>query len=130
MWFRIALLALFSVLSVVTTHSLMAVAAAGAGTALGLVLAFVGLAHTTFEAAPEGHFYTTKPWVGLAVSALFIGRLAARIFTIYTTPMASGGDPFAGAQRSPITVGIYFIMAAYYIAFYWGVMRKSKDPVR
>src|SRR5580658_5084480 len=56
----------------------------GGGLALGALLAFVGLRLTQFEATPEGHFYTPNPYIGVALSILFVGRILYRLFLIST----------------------------------------------
>jgi hypothetical protein len=111
--------------SPVTTVSL---AAAAAGLALGVGLAMVGLMHTHVEATVEGKFYTPNKWIGLAVTALFLGRLAGRLFTLSerATQVASGASPFSGVQRSPFTLGLFFLLAGYYVTYYAGVLRKAR----
>ena len=104
-----------------------------AGIAGGTALAWLGLRHTQFETTEQGSFYTPHTWIGLAVSALLIGRIAYRFMVVY--PMAhaasqAGANPFAAYQRSPLTLAIFGIVIAYYIAYYAGVlMRSVKVPV-
>lgn len=104
-----------------------------AGIAGGTALAWLGLRHTQFEITEQGSFYTPHTWIGLAVSALLIGRIAYRFMVVY--PMAhaasqAGANPFAAYQRSPLTLAIFGIVIAYYIAYYAGVlMRSVKVPV-
>jgi hypothetical protein len=128
MWFRIALLGALAIVSTLLSRSGIGILSAQAGAVVGIVLGVVGLRHTHYERVGDDRFYTTKPWVGIAVSALFLGRLAARLFTVYTTAAAThapGGDPFAGASKSPLTLAIFCVVAAYYIVFSIGVMRRS-----
>ena len=104
-----------------------------AGIAGGTALAWLGLRHTQFETTEQGSFYTPHTWIGLAVSALLIGRIAYRFMVVY--PMAhaasqAGANPFAAYQKSPLTLAIFGIVIAYYIAYYAGVlMRSVKVPV-
>jgi hypothetical protein len=115
---------LLLVRSSVTTISL---GAAVAGLALGVALAMVGLMHTKVEATAESKFYTPNKWIGLAVTALFLGRLAGRLFTVSerATQVASGVSPYAGLQQSPLTLGLFFLLAGYYVTYYAGVLRKA-----
>ena len=54
------------------------------GVAVGLGLARYGLSKTRFEATPQGMFYTPNAHLGIALSLLFIGRLAYRFIEIST----------------------------------------------
>jgi hypothetical protein len=71
--------------------------------------------------------YTSNPWFGMIVTALFLGRLAARMFSIYEArALDPSATPSPSFQRSPLTLGIYFLMATYYVAYYAGVLRKAR----
>jgi hypothetical protein len=115
---------LLLVRSPVTTISLGATAT---GLVLGVALAMVGLMHTKVEATAESKYYTPNKWIGLAVTALFLGRLAGRLFTVSerATQVASGVSPYAGIQQSPLTLGLFFLLAGYYVTYYAGVLRKA-----
>jgi hypothetical protein len=76
------------------------------------------------ESTPEGTFYTPNKWIGLIVTTLVIGRLAGRMVTLYES--GSEATPGAGLQRSPLTIGIFFLMATYYVAYYAGVLQKAR----
>jgi hypothetical protein len=126
---RIALLTVIGALLIATSPvSTASFAATIAGLALGGALAVVGLRWTTFEATSEGRFYVPNGWIGLAVTALFVGRMAARIFTLSerVATAHAGDDPFAGVQRSPLTLGLFCLLAAYYVGYYAGVLRKAR----
>jgi hypothetical protein len=126
---RIVLLSTVCVLIVVSSSSTPAgFAAAGAGLVGGVLLAAVGLRLTKFEATNEGRFYVPNGWIGMAVAALFLGRLAGRLFTMSERVAAAqaGGAPFAGLQWSPLTIGLFFLLAAYYVGYYAGVLMKAR----
>jgi len=100
------------------------------GIACGAVLATVGLRHIRFEITPEGRFYTPHTYIGLFISALFIGRILFRYLTLYGNPqsMAQGGsNPFGQYQRSPLTLAIFGVLVGYYILLSLGVLRKSRE---
>jgi hypothetical protein len=100
-------------------------AAAAIGTTLGVVLATYGLKHTTYDVT-AGTGYTPSPWIGLIVTAVFLGRFAARMFSVYEArALSPSGSPAPSFQRSPLTLGIFFLMASYYTAYYAGVLRKA-----
>jgi hypothetical protein len=136
MAFRVVLLGVLCALFAASISTVGAGLAAAGGASVGVALAVFGLAHTRFEVNDQGKFYTPNGWIGLAVTALFIGRLAARTFTVYAdraaaaAAMAPGASPFAGLQRSPLTLGIFFLMAAYYLVYYGGVLRRARELQR
>jgi hypothetical protein len=101
--------------------------AASSGGAIGVALALVGLRHTSFEVTPEGRFYTPNKWLGLVVTTLLLGRLMARMFTLSerAAEVASGASPLASLQRSPLTLGLFFLLTGYYVTYYVGVLRKG-----
>jgi len=126
---RIALLCVVCVVLLASSPSPSALLGAGGGLAVGVALALVGLRHTTFEVTPQGRFYTPNKWLGLVVTALFFGRLAARLFTISGRAAAmQAGGPGAGApQMTPLTLGFLYLVAAYYVAYYAGVLWKGRS---
>jgi hypothetical protein len=99
-----------------------------AGIAGGCVLAWFGLRGTKFETTPEGKFYTPHTYIGIAISLLFIGRIAYRFLSVYPLAHAAadaGANPFAAYQKSPMTLAIFGIVVGYYVAYYIGVLVKS-----
>ena len=91
-----------------------------AGLAAGAMLAVYGLRHTCFEVTPQGHFYTPNAHIGIALSLLFIGRILYRLWEIYGLPMnPTSSQDFA---RSPLTLGIFGLLAGYYIAYAIGLI--------
>jgi hypothetical protein len=126
---RMVVLTLFSGLFLFTLPTVPGFAAAAIGATLGIGIALLGLTHTRYEVSAEGKFYTPNVYIGLLVTALFLGRLAGRLVTVLQTSadaVAAPGAPLAGIQRSPVTMGIYFLMAAYYVCFSWGVLLKAR----
>ena len=101
----------------------------GVGALIGTGLALIGLKLTQFETTPDGHFYTPNLFLGLAVSLLFIGRLAYRFMVLFGTD-ASLSDNFstAGMMRSPLTLALFGVTTAYYIAYNIGVLVLMKKP--
>ncbi len=125
---RMLLLSVIGIVFLASMPTLNGFAAGAAGASLGVVLAIYGLKHTQFDVSAAGRFYTPNPWIGMVVTALFLGRFAARTFTVYEARTLAGpsvlGTPF---QRSPLTLAVFFLMAAYYVAFYGGVLRKARS---
>ena len=131
---RIGLLALISVAFVVVPRGQLPVlAAAAVGAIAGVALAVYALRHTQFEFTAEGTFYTGHPYIGLGIALLFVGRLVYRFAMMSTAPGIQGmrsASPFAGAVGNPVTTGIFFIMAGYYIAYYAGLLRRGTAPAQ
>jgi hypothetical protein len=112
------------------------------GAALGLGLGVWGARRTRFLMRGGRLHYVPHTYTGIAVSLLFLGRLAFRLVQVYggargahaaNAAMANAqvADPsqgFAPAPmlRSPLTVGVFFVLAGYYLYYYGWVLWKSK----
>jgi hypothetical protein len=112
-------------------------AAALLGAATGLVLALYATAHTQFELTPEGKFFTPNVYIGMTVTALFIGRLIYRFVVLYPVihdaahqARENSSSPMGALnsyQHSPLTLGLYFLLAGYYICYYAGILIKCHE---
>jgi hypothetical protein len=109
-----------------------------AGVAAGVALALWGAARTRFLKIDQQLYYVPHTYTGIAVSLLFLGRFVYRFVETYTsTPAvrAPGLDPAnpawasAGMLRSPLTVGLFFVVVGYYVCYYSVVLWKSKRVV-
>ena len=114
------------------------------GTTLGLSLGVWGAKRTRFLMYREQLHFVPHTYTGIAVSLLFLGRLVFRVAQVYTGAQVShaangqvgyAADPaqaFAPTSmvRSPLTVGVFFVLASYYLCYYGWVLWKSKhlDP--
>jgi len=137
MWVRIVILllvgCLFAYSAVRNPTSLEALLG---GVLCGAALSYLGLKHTIFEVTPEGRFYTPHTYIGLVVSALFLGRLLYRFATLYgsaqTAAQVSGAqtqpDFAATYQNSPLTIAIFGVLITYYVVFNLGVLQRTKGP--
>jgi hypothetical protein len=104
------------------------------GTALGISLGLWGAQRTRFQMHDGRLHYVPHTYTGIAVSLLFLGRLVYRIVQVYSAQAGPGGGGPAASQayapasmiRSPLTVGVFFLLAGYYLYFYGAVLRKSK----
>ena len=116
---------IFSVISLLflyaSIHDMRLLAGIGGGLALGVMLGFVGLKLTRFETTEAGHFYTPNTYLGIAVSALFIGRLA------YKYILHSPGGNNQVPPLSPLTFFLFGLTAGYYILYYIGLFVHTHD---
>jgi hypothetical protein len=130
-WLRIGMLTLLGGLLIATSvaRNAEALEALSGGLACGAALAYVGLRHTKFEVTPEGRFYTPHTYIGLAVTALFLGRLLYRFFYLsYGANAVTGADRNLAVayQRNPLTLGIFAVLIGYYVLFYAGVLFRTR----
>jgi hypothetical protein len=105
------------------------------GAALGIGLGLWGAERTRFMMYGGRLHYLPHTYTGIAVSLLFLGRLAFRVVQVYAdVPASYVADPrdpslvFAPTSmvKSPLTVGIFFVLAGYYVWYYGWVLWKSK----
>jgi TRAP-type C4-dicarboxylate transport system permease large subunit len=106
------------------THPLRAVAEL-AGVGIGIALAIYGLRLTKFEDTPAGTFYTPNAHVGIALSLLFVARVAYRLIQLYLLP-ASLDEPPATFVRSPLTLLMVGTLAGYYAWYAFGLLRRQR----
>jgi hypothetical protein len=113
-----------------------------AGAGLGIALGVWGAQRTRFLMHGGKLHYVPHTYTGIAVSLLFLGRLAFRLMQVYggahaghvanaAAAGANAADPsqaFAPASmvQSPLTVGVFFVLAGYYLCYYGWVLWKSK----
>ncbi|HEY4340138.1 MAG TPA: hypothetical protein VGM97_09355 [Steroidobacteraceae bacterium] len=121
------LMALFTILCLVLTFirplQPLAIAYIASGLIVGAAVGWFALRYTEFESTAEGYFYTPHLYIGLAVTALFIGRLLYRVALVYDrTSNGAVGTPHMG-DNNPLTLGILFLTAAYYIVYCTGLLR-------
>jgi hypothetical protein len=130
---RSAVLALVILLMFATTlkHPLV-LEALLAGLAGGVAAGWFGLHGSTYENTPDGLFYTPHRGLGAAIALLFVGRIIYRGVQFANTPnLVSGGGldagPMAALGRSPLTMGLFGLFAAYVITYSIGVLIWYKD---
>lgn len=133
MWLRVGILTLAAAfIAVAIAHDVDVLGILLAGIACGAVLGYVGLRHTKFEVTPEGRFYTPHTYIGLVVTALFLGRLLYRFLGVYNglaPPAASGQNLAAIYQHSPFTVAVIGAVVGYYVFYYLGVLQRTRPQV-
>lgn len=118
-WIRLVFLSLavlmLAIAGVVAPQTLPAI---GIGLACGAVLGYFGLKHTHVALVGGQRTYTPNPWIGGALSALLVGRLAWR--------WTHGGLAAAQAAPSGVTFGIAMALIAYSLIHIAGLMVQMK----
>jgi hypothetical protein len=99
------------------------VAYIGSGLLVGAVIGWFALRHTEFAATPEGYFYTPHLYIGIAVTALFVGRLLYRVVLVYGAMANAAPGTTPTPDNNPLTLGILFLTASYYIVYCTGLLR-------
>jgi hypothetical protein len=127
-WVTIGIFPLLIVLLAVgaySHHRPALFAAMAGGIVGGIVLGFYGNKHTRFEVTPNGLFYTPNAHIGIALSVLFIGRVVYRMFVLYSMNPYAPQSPTDFAA-SPLTLGIFGLLAGYYVTYAIGLIRWRK----
>lgn len=133
MWLRIGILTLVTILVAVSiARDIDMLGALAAGIACGAVLGYFGLRHTKFEITSEGRFYTPHAYIGLLVTALFVGRILYRFAEVYNNgagPAGGAGQSLAATyQHSPFLLAILGTLVGYYVLYYLGVLQRTRRP--
>ena len=113
---------LLALLAVGALAAPMALAALAAGLALGIPLGMLALSKTLFERVGDEFYFTPHAPIGMAVALLFMGRMAYRAYEFY----ARGAFTQQDFARSPLTLLIFGILAAYYMTYAVGLLRWRK----
>ena len=92
-----------------------------AGVAAGVALGVLGHRLTRFEVTPEGYFYTPSAHLGVALSTLFVCRIAYRF--IVTGFPGTGSTPPTGQSLTPLTLVLLGTLAGYYCTYAVGLLR-------
>lgn len=92
------------------------------GLGAGALLGVYGLSRTKLEPTPQGLFYTPNAHLGIALSLLFVARIAYRFVEVLALEpqVPHRMNDFA---RSPLTLGVFGLLAGYYIAYAIGLVR-------
>jgi len=129
-WFRIGVLTLVAAaVGVLIARDVAVLGALLGGIACGAVLGAFAIKYTKFEVTPQGRFYTPHTYIGLVVTALFVGRLLYRFLEMYNgvVPAAAAGRDLAAAyERSPFTLAVFGALVGYYVLYYLGVLQRTR----
>jgi hypothetical protein len=110
----------------VALRSTASVSAVLAGIAAGATLALWGAPRTRYVRIADKLHYVPHAYTGIAISALFLGRLIFRFTQLYGE---SNNQAIAAASmsRSPLTLGLFFALIGYYACYYGVVLWRFKQ---
>lgn len=129
-WFTLTLFPIILILiSLGAVSQPMKLLAMAGGIVAGAVLGVVGTRHTKFENTPEGLFYTPNAHIGIALSVLLLGRLAYRMFQLYSIDPGAQPNPH-DFTNSPLTLSIFGLLAGYYVTYAIGLIRYKMSVER
>lgn len=105
------------------------------GLVAGAVVAFFGIRLTEFGTDEDGPYYVPNSYLGLAVSALLVGRLAYRLLHAWggqdfgSASVPTGQNSQAAFQNAydPVSSALLFIFIGYYVVYYIGVLLRSRS---
>lgn len=134
-WTRVAIFSVVTLL-VATQGLLDPRLAVGltAGLIGGVALGMLALKLTRFEIDGRNDCYFPNPWIGMALTALLLGRLLYRLMVLYPGMAHAASGGYAAYQRSPLTMAILGLLLGYYIAYYVGLLihhrRVTADSIQ
>jgi cytochrome b561 len=96
----------------------------GAGLVVGLPLAWVGLKLTQFETTPQGRFYTPHSTIGILLTVLLVARLGYRVMVVFSAAHDPTQPP--PLMQSALSFFVFALLASYYMAYYTGVLMRSR----
>ena len=112
----------------------LAVACLAAGTLGGVWAGVWGIKLTRFETTSKGYFYTPNLHMGIAVTMLFAARVIYRGLELYVNSREAipVPKPTQDFTQSPLTMLSFGLLAGYYAAYAWGLLRwrRSQKPAR
>jgi hypothetical protein len=111
----------------------MALALCG-GAAAGLALSRWGVVLTRFEQQPDGLYYKPNTLLGIAISLIFMARMAYRFVVLYPAIQAAsaqgvGFSPqhFVAGTRSPLTLALLGLVLGYFVGYCLGLLWRARQ---
>jgi hypothetical protein len=102
---------------------LLALSSLGAGVLAGIWISRWSVRLTRLENSAQGRFYTPDLRHGMTVTMLFIARLLYGALDLYIDNRAALPAPGGEFLRAPLSLLAFGLMAAYYAAYGYGLLR-------
>lgn len=121
LWIQLTLFpALVLLIAIAASSNPVSLVVLAAFLAAGAALGRYGIRTTEFQPVPGNLFYTPNAHLGIALSVLFVLRIAYRFLEVYTADpgVRHGAADFA---RSPLTLVVFGLLAGYYISYAIGL---------
>lgn len=108
------------------------------GILIGVALAYYSATVTNFEQREGRLYYRPNTWIGSTVTVIFLARLLYRFYSLYSSGgfssyqqgQTNGFQNMSGAIGNSWTAGLMLIMFAYYVIYYFLLLRKQKRLVQ
>ncbi|NOU93863.1 hypothetical protein GC093_11590 [Paenibacillus sp. LMG 31456] len=100
------------------------------GMAGGLLLSYYAVKHLRFEKRQDGWYYCTHIGIEVTVLVLFMSRIGYRLIGVYLqdpAAQAAAANSMQDFTKDPLTVGIFFVLIAYYLRYFIHLLRKEKQ---
>lgn len=122
---------LLAALAVATGGEALTLSSLAAGALGGAWLGLWGIRLTRFENTGKGYFYTPNVRLGMTVALLFAARVLYRGMELYMNTRIAVPQPQADFTQSPLTLLTFGLLAGYYAAYAWGLLRwrRGQAPV-
>lgn len=103
---------------------LLGIAALAADLPVGAVLGRIAIKRTRFEQVGDDYYFTPHAPIGLAVAALFTGRMAWRAWGFYQEGAFQHPEAFQHHEfvSNPLTLVIFGVLAGYYMSYAFGLL--------
>lgn len=113
-----------------TMGEVWSLVALAVGVSSGMALGVWGLRLTRFERTSEGFFYTPNARIGIALSLVFVARIAFRLATLAALTGPEMQQAMQGFSRSPLTLVIVGTMLGYFFCYAIGMLRWRRAAKR
>ena len=95
-----------------------------AGWGIGLVIGFVGLWLTRFEATPQGLFYTPNAWLILLLTMLVTARIAMGFEEMWRYWQGKQALAMIPVLDHASLFAVAGLLIGYYLIYTWGLRRR------
>lgn len=129
-WMMLPSVALFLLGAWVSEHWINgALAWAGAGLGVGIVLGILGLWTSRTERLADGLYLTPNRWLVLGLTVLVAARIALGLWQAWWH-WRHGLEPGSGLASPASVLGVGGVLLGYYLAMNWGIRARLRSHRR